>query len=442
MFSPQQDAEIGQQHSQEAERQLPMLNDSRLDNYVNSVGQRLVPHVPGNQFRYRFKVVNDKSINAFALPGGYVYINRGILEAADNESQLAGVIAHEISHVALRHGTNQASKAYVAQMPLAILGGILGNSSTAAALAQLGVGFTLNSILLKYSRDAESQADILGTQILYDAGYDPRAMGEFFQKLQSEGGSRPIEFFSNHPNPDNRMARVNNEVNLLGGVRSGLRGESGGFQDAKRYAASLPAPSSRSRSQVSDAGPPQGQAGGARPDWPSDRFVSFSNSLLRIDHPDNWQPYGQGDAVTIAPREGIVDDGRGSNGLAYGVTLNLFQPSYFRYGQGLRQRGSPQDQGYGADLEDATDQLISELRQSNPTMRLIRRYGAIDVRGQRALSTYLSSESPLGGREIDWLVTFEHPEGVLFLVFAAPERDFQGYEPTFEQMLYSVEMRR
>ena len=102
-------------------------------------------------------------------------------------------MAHEISHVALRHGTNQASKASVAQMPLAILGGLLGSNSTGAALAQLGAGFTVNSILLKYSRDAESQADLMGTQILYDSGYDPRAMGQFFAEDRGREWHRVLQ---------------------------------------------------------------------------------------------------------------------------------------------------------------------------------------------------------------------------------------------------------
>ena len=170
MFSPQQDVEVGQQVSGDAEKQVPMMNDSRVDNYLNNLGHRLSAHAPGYEFPYTYKCVNDRAINAFALPGVHVYINRGVIETADNEAQLAGVMAHETSHVALRHGTNQASKASAAQLPLAILGGVLGNNSTGAALAQLGAGFTLNSIMLKYSRTDESQADIMGTQILYDSG--------------------------------------------------------------------------------------------------------------------------------------------------------------------------------------------------------------------------------------------------------------------------------
>src|SRR3990172_6622109 len=239
MFSPKQDVEVGQQTSRDAERQLPMLNNSRIDNYLNNLGRNLAAHAPGEKFPYQFKGVNDRAINAFALPGGFLYINRGVIEAADNESQLAGVMAHEISHVALRHGTNQASKAYVAQVPLAILGGVLGSGSTGAVLAQVGAGFAVNSLLLKYSRDAERQADALGTQILYDSGYDPRAMAQFFEKIQA--GGRLPDFFSSHPNPENRTKLVNMEVDRLGGNPRDSRTDSNDFRDITRYAQSRPA---------------------------------------------------------------------------------------------------------------------------------------------------------------------------------------------------------
>jgi predicted Zn-dependent protease len=251
MFSPQQDVEVGQQVSADAERQLSMLGNARVDRYVNELGRRLASKAPGEAYPYAFKVVNDRSINAFALPGGPVYINRGVIEAAINESQLAGVMAHETAHVALRHGTNQASKAAAAQVPLAILGGMIGSDSTRGVLAQLGASFAMNSVLLKYSRTAETQADILGTQILYDAGHDPRAMAEFFEIIedQQEGGG-PVEFFSNHPSPDNRIERVDQEVRALGGVPRNRSTNSREFDEITRYLASLPAPTRERRQTV------------------------------------------------------------------------------------------------------------------------------------------------------------------------------------------------
>src|SRR5438132_6702215 len=217
LFSAQQDVEIGKQVSQDAEKKLKIINDSQIGTYIATLGRRLVLRTPGERFPYQFKVVNDKAINAFALPGGFLYINRGIFENADNEAQLAGVMSHEISHVVLRHGTNQMSKAYAAQAPLAVLGGVLGNNSIGGVLAQTGASFAANSVLLKFSRDAERQADLMGTQILYDSGYNPRAMAQFFEKIETESSSRGSQFFSDHPNPGNRISSVNQEISKLGG---------------------------------------------------------------------------------------------------------------------------------------------------------------------------------------------------------------------------------
>jgi hypothetical protein len=532
MFSPQQDVEVGQQVAPDAERQLRMLNNSRVDAYVNDLGRRLAAHAPGEKFPYRFKVVNDRAINAFALPGGPIYLNRGVLESADNESQVASVLAHEIAHVALRHGTNQASKASAAQMPLAILGGMIGSNSTKGVLAQLGASFAVNSILLKYSRTAESQADLMGAQILFDSGYDPRAMAQFFEKLEArQRGSGQVEFFSNHPSPEHRIERVNQEVDLLGGAPRDSQTGSRQFDDVTRSLQALAGPPAKDQLTAGDnrgqpvegglrimsasygagdrfidvrqrlqsrvvndrldlqvnnssmggdpnrdaaealqltyewAGRPydvtvhenqrvsipttqqarEGAGGsGTAPDWPSERLVSVENSLLRISHPDNWQSRGQGDALTITPREGLVDDGQGNQALAYGVIVNIFEPRPGGYEQQLQGggygRGSAEDAAMR--LDQSTDQLVQEMRLSNRNMRVIRYREVITVDGERALSTYLSNDSPIGGRETDWLVTMERPDGLLFLVFTAPEREVQRYEGAFHQMLRSVRIKR
>src|SRR5438094_5454480 len=147
LFSPQQDIEMGRESAKQAEMQLLILNDRQVTTYIDTLGKQLASHAPGEKYPYQFKIVNDTAINAFALPGGYVYVNRGAIEAADDEAQIAGVMAHEIGHVVMRHGTNQVSKAYLAQAPLAILGGVLGNNAAGQVLGALG-GFVLNSLFL------------------------------------------------------------------------------------------------------------------------------------------------------------------------------------------------------------------------------------------------------------------------------------------------------
>jgi len=349
LFSPDQDVEMGRQVSQEAEQQLPIMNNRQAEDYINRLGRQLAARAPGEKYPYQFKIVNDKNINAFALPGGFVYVNRGIFEHADNEAQLAGVMAHEIGHVALRHGTNQASKSYIAQAPLALLGGALGSNSIGSVIAQLGIGFATNSLLLKYSRDAERQADLMGTQILYDSGYDPHAMVEFFEKIQAEskGSGRAAEFFSDHPDPGNRISSVQNEIQRMGGQVRRDRNNSAEFQQIKSLVSGLPAAPKTNANSGSSA--PNRTTGG-RPDRPSTRYVQINFGDLTLRHPDNWRAYGQGSAATIAPDNGII-----SGALAYGMMVSTFEP----------------DQN-GATLEQATNQLLEEMRRSNANMRTTR----------------------------------------------------------------------
>ena len=188
-YSPQDDAQLGKESSAQMDKQLPLLNDAEALKYLNSLGKRLVAFAPNNhpEYAWEFRIVNSAEINAFALPGGYIYVNRGLFEAAENEAQLAGVIAHESGHVVMRHGTHIASQAVLAQGGMAILTSIFGQSgSLTSQLAQLGLGLGVNSLLLKNSRTAETQADEVGTYILFQAGYDPHAMVQFFQIIAQE----------------------------------------------------------------------------------------------------------------------------------------------------------------------------------------------------------------------------------------------------------------
>lgn len=212
LYSVGDDIEIGRQVSVSAEEDLDIVGDPVLQTYISDLGRRLASDARTGPYPYTFTLVRDPSINAFALPGGPVYIHTGLIEAAASEARLAGVIAHEISHVVLRHGTNQASRASLLQIPAMLASGALGDSSTGAQLGQLGLSVGLSSVLLSYSRNAESEADALGARIMAEAGYDPIEMAAFFETLEAAGGTRGPEFLSSHPNPGNRTAAVRAEV--------------------------------------------------------------------------------------------------------------------------------------------------------------------------------------------------------------------------------------
>jgi beta-barrel assembly-enhancing protease len=216
LFSKEQDVQLGKESADQVRKQMTVLKDPALTAYVNRVGQRLVSSREAQEsgFPFTFEVVADPSINAFALPGGPMFINTGLLRAVDNEAQLAGVMGHEMSHVILRHGTNQASKSQLIELP-AILGAQMTGTSMVGKLAQLGIGLGANSVLLRFSRTDERQADLMGSHLMAEAGYDPMQLARFFEKLNADGGQRTMQFLSDHPNPENREKAIATEVQRL-----------------------------------------------------------------------------------------------------------------------------------------------------------------------------------------------------------------------------------
>jgi len=243
LFSVDQDVEIGRQSAEEIEKQIPLLDLPAVNGLIDVIGRRLQTAIQGPDFPYKFKIANLSDVNAFALPGGFMYINRGLIEAAEDEAELAGVMAHEMAHVALRHGTNQASKAYLAQAGLGILGGLLGGGQggTSQIIESVG-GFGLNAVFLKFSRSAEEQADIVGAQTLAEAGYDPRAMVTFFEKMRELSGGDPGKFeafFSTHPPPSGRARRIEEEIAMMGRIRP--VGSVGNWREVQKQLRSLAA---------------------------------------------------------------------------------------------------------------------------------------------------------------------------------------------------------
>jgi predicted Zn-dependent protease len=201
------------------------------------------PQFQHPEFRYQFDVVNASDINAFALPGGPMFVNRGMIEAAQSEGEMAGVMAHEISHVALRHGTAQATKAQspgvqIGEIGGAILGAIIGG--TAGNVVSQGTQFGLGTYLLKFSREYERQADLLGAQILARAGYDPMDLARMFATIERQGGSRGPEWLSSHPNPGNREELIAQESQRLRVADGGRRTQSAEFTQVQESLRRMP----------------------------------------------------------------------------------------------------------------------------------------------------------------------------------------------------------
>jgi len=213
-ISLEKEIQMGRQLAAEIERQVKLVDDPTINEYVNRVGQNLVRNSDA-KVPFTIKVVESDEINAFALPGGFFYVNSGLILAADDESELAAVMAHEIAHVAARHGTENASKAQmvnIASLPLIFLGGVGGFALRQAA------GFLIPMQFLQFSRRAEAEADYLGVEYLYKTGYDPGAAVSFFEKLQARESARPgsvSKMFSTHPPTGDRIEMTKKNIEAV-----------------------------------------------------------------------------------------------------------------------------------------------------------------------------------------------------------------------------------
>jgi len=247
-ISQQQEVELGAQQAQQVNAQLPMLQDATVNAYVNSLGNQLARTTSRADLDWHFAVVNTDVINAFALPGGYIYVNRGVLEQASNESEVASVLAHEIEHVVRRHSVKQMEQVNNANIGVALACTLTNvcNNQVAAAAIQVGG----SAYFAKNSRADEVQADEGGFDTMVRAGINPRGMLTFFDKLLAEeqrsgGSGNASSWFADHPGTQDRISDIQRMLNANSGRLNGLRSDSQGFQSMKRRLSQLaPAPRS------------------------------------------------------------------------------------------------------------------------------------------------------------------------------------------------------
>jgi predicted Zn-dependent protease len=423
LFSTQQDVEMGDVLADEAERRLRVVEDSKAAAYIDALGKQLAVHAPHTRFPYQFKIVDHDRPNAWALPGGAVYITSGLLQTAQNEPQLAGYVAHQIAHIALRHGSADVSKAYAERMRNTTRGSV----TVGEAMSRLNIQFTSDAIPLEFTREQERQASVVATQILFDAGFDPQQMTQAYQHLANQRSGDASAFFNAHPYLSNHGAVARTETRNLG-TRRNPRGDSGDFHTVKDllaagYGDAWPSISDRDRTS------------NETPDLPSTRFVLFRSPYIEFRHPDNWNVTEERDAISIAPDDGIV-----GGSMAYGMTIAVYDPGDRYFGNSFVNPGArAADTGT---LEGATDSLIAHLREYNPNLRIM--VGTSERRrvdGEQAMAVQLSNDSPLGGRETDWLVTVLRPDGSLrYFIGVAPQRDFNRYQRVFDQIVTSVRL--
>ena len=435
-YSPADDVKLGREAAREVEQQVPVMRDDRVNGYLNAIGRRLVENIPSEfrqpEFRYTFTGVNMKEINAFALPGGPMYVNRGMIEKANNEGEVAGVMAHELSHVVLRHGTAQQTKAQgfaIGQIAGQIAGAIIGGR-TGQVIAQ-GSQFGLGTYFLKYGREYERQSDLLGSQIMAAAGYDPRDMANVFRTIEKEGGPGGPEWMSSHPNPGNRYEYINREAQALRVVGSPRRGTPE-FQQAQAQLRSLPpalsaeevARNTNRRTATGGAGADtRPNAGVVAP--PDRRTTTYTEgNLFRVTVPSNWRELSSNNTVTFAP-DGAFGTVDGQSVFTHGVEIGVVRTNT-------------------GDLGAATEQLLRSLQQSNPRLSRPSGYVASSLGGRRAARTLLSniSEATRDEERIDVTTTLLS-DGLLFYVIGvAPVSEFDAYAGVFRSVVRSIQLAR
>lgn len=438
-FKPEDDVKLGRQAAQEAEKQMPILRDREATDYVGNVGQRLVAAIPSefqhSEFSYYFKIINASDINAFALPGGPMYLNRGMIEAARNEGEMAGVMAHELSHVALRHGTAQATKAQkyglfanILGIGGAVLGGPIG---TAAQIGAQGVGV----YFLKFSREYETEADVLGAQIMARANYDPQDLANMFRTIERVSGGGGGGFTSDHPSPKDRYARINKEAQYLRvtnpikstrefeRVQSRLRG----MQRAQSTAEI-----SRSGQQYPAEGDPRyPETGGnnypenvpvGRVSRPSTRYRNYSElGVLRVSAPDNWTEVRDGDSVWFVP-EGGYGRVQGQAVFTHGINFAI------NASQG--------------NLQQTMNQMINNWLQGNPNMRQVGRPTGSNSGRRYWISTRFRNKNEATGlmEDVALFATQLSNGNVLFISTVVPQNDAGEFQDAMNRVMNSLQI--
>jgi Zn-dependent protease with chaperone function len=427
LFKPEQDIELGRQSVAKMSREVPLLRDERVVNYVRQLGAKLAAKAPGYSFPYQFSVVAAKEINAFALPGGFIFVNAGALAAAKNEGEIAGVIAHEISHVALRHGTNQASKAYLAQAGLDILRNIAGGADADLGHIVDSIGGAgANMLFLKFGRTAETQADLEGAHIIAAAGYDPRDMANFFKTLEARGGSRTPQLLSDHPDPGNRVASINELLPKLKMSQNPTH-DTNEFQQVKALLTGN-ASALNSTDEPERVGPrnPDDIKAGSRPERPSSSFTEFQtrDGSFALHYPQNWDVLTTDQVNLIFAPKNAYGQREQSVFVTHGLFIGAVAPQ-------------------SNNLEEANAKFVQEQIAVNPDFRVVRAPQSINLGGRRGYATMVAGPSTVTGvMEVDVIHTTAAADGQLFYVITmAPEDEWQAYQPAFEEILKSLRLK-
>lgn len=426
-----QEIQLGKEAARSVEHEMDVAQNPEIERWLNEIGQRLAKAPQANAYPYYFKVVNEPSINAFALPGGPMYVHTGLLQAADNEGEVVGVLAHEMSHVALRHGAAQMGKQQTWGTLFGLAGAALGAATSSGGTCgmlcqagQLGAGLGGGALLSKFSRGFERDADLNGARMMASVGYDPIGLPTFFEKLYAKSGTSAepkglANWMSSHPATGSRVQYVSEDIKFY--PKQQYSASTGKFPAIKQIVASLPPPKLKPPALLQAK-----QGASPRTNLPQG-FKDYQANGFAIGYPGSWgagQPKGGG-SLYIVPQGGAVQNQSGAVELLAGGMIDYYVP----------------DAGAAAvKLDTSTREFVDALRKGDPNLRADSP-GQSTVGGQPALLTRLTAKTSAkqDADQVVYLYTVGREAGLWYLALAAPSARAAEFDPIFKEILGTIQ---
>jgi beta-barrel assembly-enhancing protease len=431
-LSRDQETQLGKQFAGQVEREMEVVHNAQVEKWLNQIGQNLAKTPQANAYPYYFKLVNDDSINAFALPGGPMYVHTGLLKAADSEGEVAGVLAHEMSHVALRHSAAQIGKQQTYGALFQIVGLAAGTLTTdqngqcglVCQITQAGTSLGENSLLMKFSRGYEHDADLNGARMMSSAGYDPIQLPQFFEKLVKTQGTAAEPkglalWMASHPATGSRIQYVSDDIKFY--PQRSYKANTGNFVKIKKIIATVPPPKPQPGKLIQAK---QGATGrmnlpAGMKDYPANGFS--------IGFPNAWQA-GQaepGGSLYMVPQGGVAKGQNGGVELINGAMIDYYVP----------QAGAST-----ANLDASTKEFLDGLQKGDPNLKADKPQ-RVQVGNRTALKTRLTTKTSVqqDPDQVVYLYTVARESGLWYSALAGQKSKMTDLEPTFTQMINSVQ---
>ncbi len=421
-FPIEKDIELDKELKEYYESRTIPVKDLEISAYIQSIGKRLISVIPieyqNSNFQFAFTVLNEQGINAFALPRGTMFVLSGLIGKCENEGELASVMAHEVSHVLLRHGTakytvNNATKqiddVFADESICAVLGNLCGVLKRTQSLSNA-------TTLQEHSREFETQADILGLQILKRAGYNPQDMVNMFLVLKKyEGSGTLVPWKRSHPDTDIRIQRIEQEIKLIGG--NNTASPTSKLLSTQAKLAKITSPQNHSQTaQVSE----QATVGyNIRVTQPSKIFKTYSTEVIEISVPDNWYSRVEKDAIFFAPNGAF-----GSQGITHGIMF------------GIQKEATN-------NLKQTVDSFLTGMLRANPYLTLANQSKVVTLNGREFGQVFMSGISPITKKmeSVTMYITPLTNNIVLHVSTVSPQAGFENYQPIFDKVIHSLTIK-